>query len=202
LYLVIHEDCHDQFDFPYGFEEALCNVLAYRGMTAFAREHYGAWTRANYAVRRYADTQTYLTHSVVSYYRQIEQLYARRASGEITALAALRERARVFGGAERTFGWYRGTLNNVGLANEMTYSRHFPLIDSVHVALGDDLAKTVAFFKAVDRVKTTAESVLLAERISDRKSAHFVHAHEAVVAQTVRRELAREAGIAAAARLK
>lgn len=202
LYLVIHEDCHDQFDFPYGFEEALCNVLAYRGMTAFARERYGAWTRTHYAMRRYANTQTYLTYSVVNYYRQVEQLYARHARGEITALAVLRDRARVFGGAERTFGWHRGTLNNVGLANEMTYSRHFPLIESVHEALGSDLAKTVAFFKSVDRAKPSAQDVLKAERVADRKSAQFVRAYEAAVADAVRRQLALEVGAAAVARLK
>lgn len=202
LYLVIHEDCHDQFDFPYGFEEALCNVLAYRGITAFARERYGAWARTSFALRRYADTQTDLTHAVVSYYRQVEQLYARHARGEITALAVLRDRARMFGGAERTFGWYRGTLNNVGLANEMTYSRHFPLVESVHEALGGDLPKTVAFFKAVDLAKPAAADVIKADRIGDRNSVQFVRAYEAAVAQTVRRQLALEAGAAAAARLK
>ena len=32
LYLVIHEDCHDQFALPYGIEEPVCNVIAYEAM--------------------------------------------------------------------------------------------------------------------------------------------------------------------------
>jgi hypothetical protein len=51
LYLVIHEDCHDQFEFPYGFEEALCNLIAYQGMKAFSTRQYGPWSRTNFAVR-------------------------------------------------------------------------------------------------------------------------------------------------------
>src|SRR5688572_6581843 len=35
LYIVLHEDCHDQFELPYGIEEALCNVIAYKAMAVF-----------------------------------------------------------------------------------------------------------------------------------------------------------------------
>jgi hypothetical protein len=41
IYLVIHEDCHDQFELPQGVEEALCNLIAYKAMIAFAAEKYG-----------------------------------------------------------------------------------------------------------------------------------------------------------------
>jgi len=40
---------------------------------------------------------------VVDYCAQAEQLYARHARREITMDAALNERARIFGNAERTF---------------------------------------------------------------------------------------------------
>jgi hypothetical protein len=80
LYLVIHEDCHDQFDLPYGIEEALCNVIGYRAMAAFAGEKYGVRAREDRAVQRYVDTQATLTRVVVGYYQQVEQLYARHAA--------------------------------------------------------------------------------------------------------------------------
>jgi hypothetical protein len=197
LYLVIHEDCHDQFDFPYGFEEALCNLLGYRGMSAFALERYRALSAARLSVRAYADTQERLTHAVVQYYRQVEELYARHTRGEIAAAAVLIARARVFGAAERTLGWDRHTLNNVGLANEMTYSRHYPLQQRVHEALGGDLAQTVAFFKRVDRLKPPPAAVMAQQHISDEKDVRFVRAYEAAVVNIVQRQLAQRRGSAA-----
>ena len=68
LYLVIHEDCHDQFDLPFGVEEALCNLLGYKGMAAFSDEKYGVKAREDRAIRRYADTQSKLTRAVVGHY--------------------------------------------------------------------------------------------------------------------------------------
>ena len=88
LYLVIHADCHDQFDLPYGVEEALCNLLGYKGMAAFADEKYGVKAREDRAIRRYADTQSRLTRATVNYYQQVEQLYARQSRNEITAAQA------------------------------------------------------------------------------------------------------------------
>jgi len=202
LYLVIHEDCHDQFDLPFGFEEPLCNVLAYAGIAAFARKHYGWLTPERQAARRYVQRQARLTHAVVRYYGQIERLYARHARGRLTDEAALRARAYVFGAAERTLGWYRDTMSNVGLANEMTYSRHYPLIERVHRALGHDVAKTVAFFKAVDRAKPAAQTVLKAVGASDTSDIRFVRAYEAAIVETVLRELPHHTRGGAPSRIK
>lgn len=94
-----------------------------------------------------------LAHAVVGYYQQVEHLYARHARAEIAAEAALGERARLFSSAERTLDWKRRTMSNVGIANEMTYSRHYPLLETVYQTLGGDRAKTVAFFKQVDKQK-------------------------------------------------
>ncbi len=202
LYLVIHEDCHDQFDLPYGVEEALCNVLGYKGMAAFTEQKYSGGAREGRAIRRYAETQSQLTRAVVGYYRQVEQLYARHARQEITAEAVLIERARIFGGAERTFGWKRQGMSNVGLANEMTYSRHYQQLEEAHERLGNDLQKTVAFFKQVDKHKPTRAAVMKHHRLSDEKSVQFVRAYEVAVMETVSTLLANTAGIAYPGRIK
>ena len=202
LYLVIHEDCHDQFDLPYGVEEALCNLLGYKGMAAFADEKYGTKAREDRAIRRYAETQSRLTRATVGYYQQAEQLYTRHSRNEIAADAVMTERARIFVSAERTLGWKRGAMNNVGLASDMTYSRHYPLLETVHDTLGNDLAKTVAFFKQVDKVKPTRAAVMKRLRISNEKSAQFVRAYEATVAETIESHLRTQTGAAAPGRIK
>lgn len=185
LYLVIHEDCHDQFDLPYGFEEALCNLIGYKGMAAFTTQKYGALGREHLAIRRYAGKQTELTRAVVDYYQQTEQLYARHARKEIATEAALQTRARIFANAERTLGWNKSTMNNVGLANEMTYSRHYPLLERVYTAMDNDLARTVAFFKEVDKRKPTPAALKKQLRIGDEKSVEFVRAYEAAIVRTI-----------------
>ena len=189
LYLVIHEDCHDQFDFPYGYEEALCNVIGYKGMAAFAAQKYGAQTREARAVRTYVDTQSQLTRAVVGYYGDVERLYARHARGEIVDAGALQARVPIFASAERTLGWSKNKLNNVGLANEMTYSRHYPQIERVYEALGGDLTALIAFFKRVDSAQPARKDLLKRLRITDEKSARAVRAYEAAVADSVDRQL-------------
>ena len=202
LYLVIHEDCHDQFDLPYGVEEALCNLIGYKGMAAFSDEKYGGKAREDRAIRRYAEMQSRLTRATVGYYQQVEQLYARHTRKEIAAEAVLNERTRIFSSAERTLGWKRQAMNNVGLASDMTYSRHYPLLENVHEALGNDLNKTVAFFKQVDKLKPTRAAVMKRQRITDEKTAQFVRAYEAAVVETIEAVLRAQAGRTAASPLK
>ncbi len=202
LYLVIHEDCHDQFDLPYGVEEALCNLLGYKGMAAFADEKYGVKAREDRAIRRYAQAQSRLTRAVVDYYQQAEQLYARHARREVAMNVVLNERAQLFSSAERTFGWKRNAMNNVGLANEMTYSRHYPLLETVHETLGNDLAKTVAFFRQVDKLKPARAAVMKRLRISHEKSAQFVAGYEAAIVETIHSALRTHTGTTLPVQLK
>jgi hypothetical protein len=190
LYLVIHEDCHDQFELPWGIEEALCNLITYRAMEAFAREKYRFYSRENRAIRRYADLQSRLTRTTIAYYEKLATLYARHGRREIPDETLLRERAAIYREAERALGWKPGELNNVAIANDMTYSRHYPFLESVYEALGKDLARIVEFFRRVDERKPTAEAVKKRYRISDGGSAEFIRTYEGAVIETIRNALA------------
>jgi len=202
LYLVIHEDCHDQFDLPYGVEEALCELITYKAMAAFSIEKYGAKAREDRAVRRYTDAQSRLTRETINVYRQAEQLYALHARKELSSDALMQERARLYRRAERTLDWTRGGLNNVGIASNMTYSRHYPFLESIHDALGGDLARTVEFFSRVDRAKPARAAVLKQLRLKDEKSVEFVRAYEAVVVETAAKLLKESGATATPVRLK
>jgi len=191
VYLVIHEDCHDQFELPYGVEEALCNVIAYHGMAAFASGKFRWYAVENRSIRRYTQDQIRLTQATIGYYGQVEALYARLQRKEIDLDTLLRERAAIYTRAEKTLAWRAesGELNNVSMANYMTYSRHFPYLESVHVALGRDLARTVAFFKQVDKAKPTPVAVMKQHRIKSRESVEFIRAYEDAVLETVAKTL-------------
>jgi hypothetical protein len=190
LYLVIHEDCHDQFDLPFGIEEALCNVITHHAMAAFSTEKFGYFARANRAVRRYAEVQTAHTRATVTYYEQLAALYARHERAEISSDALLKERAAIFAKAEHALERQQGELNNVTIANEMTYSRHYPFLQGVFEALGRDLARTVAFFRHVDRIKPSGAAVMKQHGITTEKSVDFIRAYEAAMVETTRKALA------------
>ncbi len=189
LYVVVHEDCHDQFDLPYGIEEALCNLITYKAMEAFIGEKFRFYTRENRAIRRYADVQSRLTRAAITYYEQLATLYARHERTEISSDVLLRERAAIFNKAERALAWDQGELNNVGIANEMTYSRHYPFLESVFEALGRDLARTVEFFRHVDQIKPSSAAVRKRHRLATEDSVEFIRAYEAAVVETIRKAL-------------
>jgi hypothetical protein len=190
VYLIFHEDCHDQFDLPFGIEEPLCNVIAYNAMAAYAaeRERFNAIERV--AMRRYAERESVRTRAAKVNYGQLEALYARYARGELTARTLLEERVRILARAERTLAWEGGPLNNVGIANDMTYSRHFPFLEDVFIALGRDLGATVAFFRKVDAMKPARPAFLKQRRLKSEQSLEFVRAYEEAVLETVSKELA------------
>lgn len=101
LYVVIHEDCHDQFTLPYGIEEALCNVIAYRAMAAFSREKFRSLAFEYRAVRRYAREGSRHSHLTVAYYERLAALYARHDGSETSMQNLLRQREDLFKKAER-----------------------------------------------------------------------------------------------------
>jgi len=190
LYLIFHEDCHEQFGFPYGIEEALCNLIAYKAMAQFSEEKYGPEAREYIAIQRYANGESGRTRRIRALYEQLAGYYARYERKEMSAEALLEERARVFGTAERALAWRRGSLNNVGMANEMTYSRHYPLLESVYDALGRDLARTVAFFRRVDAIKLSHNEVMKRHGIADKDGVDFIRAYEAEIVGTIESALA------------
>ena len=194
IYLVIHEDCHDQFDLPYGIEEALCNLITFKGMALFGGEKFWRFTASNRAIRRYADTQSRLSRATIAYYDQIAGLYARYQRAEISPEALLRERDAIFRKAERALDWARGELNNVSLATDMTYARHYPLMESVFEALGGDLARTVAFFRQIDKLKPSKAAVMKRHRLASVEDVKFIRAYEAAIVETIRKALPEHAG--------
>ena len=192
VYLVLHEDCHDQFDLPFGIEEPLCNVIAYHAMAEYGtdKERFGALERVG--MRRYSVREPERTRQARAFYEQLEALYARHARKEISAPALMEGRAKIYAAAERTLAWDKGSLNNVGIANDMTYSRHFPYLENVFIALDRDLARTVAFFGQVDRTKPSPASVMKRHGLKSDESVEFIRAYEAAVLETIEKLLAQE----------
>jgi hypothetical protein len=190
LYLVIHEDCHEQFEFPYGIEEPLCNLIAYRAMEAFSLERFGAESPEHPLVVQYARRGASDAHATLTLYNELASLYARHARSETSAEAVLRQREPIFRRAEQALGWSEGQVNNVVMANGMTYARHYPLMAEVYDALGRDLARTVAFFRKVDEMKPTEAQIMEKHGIVEERSLAFLRAYENAIVETIEKALA------------
>lgn len=184
IYLVVHEDCHDQFALPQGIEEPLCELIAYRTMAAFSTQRFRWYQRERRAILDYAASQARLAYATIRYYDAIYEIYSRRRPGRDGDAQALAARAPVFAQAEQTLGLAAGAMNNVLLANYMTYSRHFPVLERIHEALGGDLAKTVEFFKRVDAAKPDPETVFARQRIRADDRVGQLRAYEQAVIDT------------------
>jgi hypothetical protein len=198
IYVIVHENCHDQFDLPYGIEEPLCNVIAYGSLPAFASEHYGLLRAEYYAVGLYANGASRFAHTTIRYYEELAALYATAKLGGGSDRDILGKRAEVFKRAGEALGWDRAEMNNVLLANAMTYSRHYPFAEEVFDALGRDVGRMVAFFRRVDAARPKPQDVMRARGLASAESVEYLRAYESSVVETARKLLAERYAVHAA----
>ena len=187
IYVIMHENCHDQFGLPYGIEEPVCNVIAYGSLPAFAGEHYGLLRAEYYAVGLYASNASTFAHTTIRFYEELGALYA--ANAKLAAgpdRVVLGKRADILKRAGRALGWGSAEMNNVLLANAMTYSRHYPFVEEVFEALGRDVARMVAFFREVDAKRPASEEVMQRHGLANTESVEYLRAHERSVIETAR----------------
>ena len=185
VYLVIHEDCHDQFELPMGIEEPLCDIITHRAMAQFSSQQFRWYAVENRAIKNYARMESRHVHATIRYYGELETLYRRHELDEFGHDAMLQARARIFSRAERSLELPPGQLNNISFANYMTYSRHYPVLERAINRLGTNLDEALELFRRVDKLKPSPEDVMQRERITERKSAAFARAYEVAVLGTV-----------------
>jgi hypothetical protein len=188
-YLVVHEDCHDQFELPYGIEEPLCDIIAHRAMAQFAAKKYPWYARENRALRNYTRMQSRQTRATVTYYRELERLYERFHRSELPFEDLLQSRAVVFGKLERALDLPPGEINNISFANYMTYSRHHAFLESAVARVGPDLAQVVAFFRALDGRKPSPEEVMKRLSLPGRENVDYVRGYERAIIEVIARSV-------------
>jgi hypothetical protein len=189
LYVVMHEDCHEQFGLPSGIEEALCNALAYAGMEAIARDRFQDNPDDHSSITGYTRAGAARAEFTSALYEKLAALYGQHESGLISLDTLMRERAELFRTAERRLARPEGTLNNVWLATAITYSRHYRLMQRALDAFDGDLARTVRFFKRVDSAKPDRRSVAAKHGCASEGAVAFLRAYEAAIVNVIERAL-------------
>lgn len=184
VYLVIHEDCHDQFELPFGVEEPLCNLITFRAMRVLAARGGPVFGEHRAAIERYAADGEQRARETVGLYGTLVSLYDQHAKGKLSLEAVLAAREPVFREAEKRLEWPENTANNVWMANSMTYARHYAPVERMLETLGGDLPKLVEFFRRVDREKPQADAFARRRKLKDQEGAAFLEAYERAVLAT------------------
>lgn len=148
VFVVIHEDYHEQVNLPPSIEEPAGTLLAAEMAIEFARERFEEGSPEHKAVieelkhryaSRFAKTRLFNT--------ELEVLYATYSEGEVSEEELLRKREEIFQRAQNQMN--HPVVNNAFLAFDMSYARYYPVVEEVFTTLGEDLIATVRFFERV-----------------------------------------------------
>ena len=191
-YLVIHEDCHDQFKQPYGIEEALCDVIAHEAMKRYARQPPRASQPAWQTLVTYAVHQTALSKETAVQFEHVQAFFDESKKARLSDRRFLEQRAILFAEVERKIEWKPGDANNVTLAEAITYSRHYDRLEKIYVRLGSDLAAFVSHFQQLDPALAGIRRALRRKGLAESRGAAYLRAYENAILDLAEQKLPAE----------
>ena len=156
MVVVTHEDFHRQENvrsLPDAMHEAAAMLIGLLSAAEFTERKFGVGSEEHHRVRRESEIFLRKSKIVNRYHSLVGGLYRCFYQRRISRSAALAEKERLYQQLEdectaiepapASFNRCPAVLNNAGLAFDMTYTRYYPLLHGLHVALGDDLEATV-----------------------------------------------------------
>jgi len=153
IHVVFHEDWHEQIDMTKGIEEPSAEIFSYNAALLFAEEKYGRDSVVYRTLEAEYSSKLRVSTVYQRYYDKLADLYQRYHSAEITEEETISGKAELIeamgGELEEIWGGRPDQLNNAYIAFQMTYYRHFPLMQQLFVATGYDLPQTLAVFHAM-----------------------------------------------------
>ena len=163
IHVIIHEDWHEQMDSPLGIEEPCAEVVSYTAAILFAEEKFGQNSEVYRTLQERFGKKLEESELYQQYYDELDLLYSSFHSGAISEADTLAQKARLLKSmAEELKGMWGAAprqLNNAFIAFQMTYFRHFPLIQQVYSATNYDLAETMAIFRSVPAQEVAFDNV-------------------------------------------
>ncbi|MFC2066742.1 hypothetical protein ACFLUO_06800 [Chloroflexota bacterium] len=153
IYIIFHEDWHEQMNSPLGIEEPCGEIVSYAAAMHFTEEKFGQDSAVYKILREEFDNKLEESRLYQQYYEELNVLYSRYYSGGISEAETLSRKAELLesmgNGLRGIWGAKPRQLNNAFIAFRMTYLRHFSLMYRVFSAVDFDLVKTMAIFQSV-----------------------------------------------------
>jgi hypothetical protein len=180
LMVVPHEDFHHNDEaqaWPAPISEAASTLIGFLTAAEFARQSYGEDSSVYRNLAGEAELFRRKAALVNEYYAEAAALYAEVKARRISRQAALLRKEEIFARLRQqclgitpqpaSFNRCLGADNNAGLAFDVTYTRHYPLMYEIYEAHGRDLKATVAALRwaLVEKPRREAQAVELFRRL-------------------------------------
>lgn len=174
LVVVPHEDFHNDSrmeSWPTAIREAASTLVGFLAAAAFAKEEYGESSPEHLRLLREPGIFLRKAEIVNRHAARLAELYRKSRDGRISKMRTLGQKKALFSllrgeCAElpdaRSFNKHLSALNNAGLAFDLTYTRHYPLLYRVSRAVGGELQQTIAALKPPSGRKSFSEEEAVA----------------------------------------
>lgn len=148
LVVVPHEDFHNDSRmeaWPTAIREAASTLVGFLAAAAFAKKEYGESSPEYLRLSREPRIFLRKAEIVNSYAARLAELYRKSRDGRTAKTRALEEKKALFSLLRGecaalpdawSFNKHLSALNNAGLAFDLTYTRHYPLLYRVSRAAG------------------------------------------------------------------
>jgi hypothetical protein len=170
LAVAAHEDFHATAGkLPATITEPAATQVGLLTASELAREKFGADSKVYRNLSIEPELFLRKAELVVRYHANLSKLYAAVQSGEVSQAKALAQKETLFGEMRgeckaitpdaKSFNKCLSANNNAGLAFDMTYAKHYPLIYELYLASGQDLKATVSATKKALAARSEPEAI-------------------------------------------
>jgi hypothetical protein len=185
LTVVAHEDFHASAGkLPATVTEPASTLVGFLTASELAREKLGANSEVYRNLSQEPELFLRKAERVARYHAKLSKLYAAVRSGEVSSMDALAQKKTIFGEIQReckavtpdpkSFNKCLSANNNAGLAFDMTYARHYPLIYELYLASGRDLKATVRATKKALAAGSEPEALRRLQNLIKEASSNFL----------------------------
>ena len=170
LAVVAHEDFHATAGkLPATITEPASTLVGLLTASEVAREEFGPDSEVYRHLSKEPQLFLHKAELVARYHAKLSKLYAAVRSGEVTQTEALAEKEKLFAEIQgecsaitpnpKSFNKCLSANNNAGLAFDMTYAKHYPLMYELYLASGQDLKATVSATKKALAARSEPEAL-------------------------------------------
>ena len=170
LVVVAHEDFHATAGkLDAAITEPASTLVGVLTASELARERFGADSEVYRNLSIEPELFLRKAELVARYHAKLSKLYAAVRSGEVSRAKALAQKETLFGEIQgeckaitpgpKSFNKCLSANNNAGLAFDVTYAKHYPLMYELYLASGQDLKATVSATKKALAARSEPEAL-------------------------------------------
>ncbi len=177
IQVVFHEDWHEQVNPPLSLGEPSAEIIGYAAAIQFTARKFGENSDVCRTLRDRFDQKVREAGVYTTYYGRLSEVYAAYHAGTLTEKQTLEKKDDLIGGMNDAlrdiYGARQDQLNNAFIAFQMTYLRHFPVMDRLLQATGRDVKQTIDMLRAMPGQNENPQNIDQIKEIESRAADYF-----------------------------